>query len=167
MVSLWYEKVLWFDEKHIYCHFPLLIVKGPLGNHKKFQKIKEASFKGSNVNVWEDVVLSDLIKWSHTRYSLKAHSLCCKMVHLILKNKQKWECFREFNTSVSSKNGKNLMFFMALTRKPYNIWGSNCGWLHMTTSTSYKLSFVQFWGGNVEILVELIWNYPYMYSQPQ
>ena len=165
MVSLWYEKVLWFDEKHIYCHFPLLIVKGPLGNHKKFQKIKEASFKGSNVSLRRHGSL-----WPHQMkpYKILIESpLCCKMVHLILKNKQKWECYREFNTSVSSKNGKNLMFFMALTRKPYNIWGSNCGWLHMTTSTSYKLSFVQFWGGNVEILVELIWSYPYMYSQPR
>ena len=164
MVSLWYEKVLWFDEKHIYCHFPLLIVKGPLGNHKKFQKIKEASFKGSNVSLRRHGSL-----WPH---QMKPYKILIESPFFMLqdgafnfKKQAKWESYREFNTSVSSKN--IWCFFMALTRKPYNIWGSNCGWLHMTTSTSYKLSFVQFWGGNVEILVELIWNYPYMYSQPQ
>jgi len=41
----------------------------------------------------------DLIKWSHTRYPMKAHSLCYKMVHLILERKQKWESYSEFNTS--------------------------------------------------------------------
>ena len=33
----------------------------------------------------------------------------------------------------------------------------------MTTSTSYKPSFVRFWDGHVKTLVELIWNYPYVY----
>ena len=60
-----------------------------------------------------------------------------------------------------TKIGKKFDVLMALTRKPYNVWGSCCGWFHMTTSTLCKLSFVQFWGGHVKIFVELIWNYPF------
>jgi len=52
---------------------------------------------------------------------MKAHSLCYKMVHLILKSKQKWESYREFNTSGSSRNGNKIAILMALTRKPYNV----------------------------------------------
>jgi len=74
-------------------------------------------FEGSKVK--ESVVLSDLIKW---RYPMKVHSLCYKMVCLILKIKQKWESYSEFNSSGSSKNGEKNDALMALTGKPYNVW---------------------------------------------
>jgi len=40
---------------------------------------------------------------------MKAHSLCYKMVCLILKIKQKWESYSEFNPSGSSKKGDKKM----------------------------------------------------------
>jgi len=43
------------------------------------------------------------------------------MVHLILKSKQKWESYREFNTNGSNKIGEKFDVLMALTRKPYNV----------------------------------------------
>ena len=62
----------------------------------------------------------------------------------------------------TAKTGKWFNAWMVLTRKPYSIWGSNCGWVHMTTSTSNKPNFLRFWDGHVKTLVELIWNYPLM-----
>jgi len=43
------------------------------------------------------------------------------MVCLILKIKQKWESYSEFNSSGSSKNGEKNDALMALTGKPYNV----------------------------------------------
>ena len=98
-IVIWQKMYIQFFFSTVFLPIPiiiLLMVKGPVSNHKKLKKIKAAVFEGSKVKVQEGMVFSDLIKWSHTRYPMKDHSLCYKMVHLILN--QKWESYTKFNT---------------------------------------------------------------------
>ena len=89
---------------------------------------------------------------------MKAHSLSYKIVCSILNRSKIGEVTGNWIVAGIAKNGKWCNVWMALTRKPYSVWSSNgaCK-VHMTTSTSYKPSFIQFWEGHVKTLVELLW----------
>ena len=74
---------------------------------------------------------------------MKAHFLCCKMVHFISEMDKQWESYRELNSRKFSINiGRRINFKLALTRKPYNKQGILSGFIK-TTNTTYIPSFVQ------------------------
>ena len=114
---------------------------GSIGE-QQFSKKKKMFLRGQRSKLDKTCFLFTTLKWSHTKFFMLQDSV--------------------FNFKKRSKNGdvmgnwivagiaKNEKWWMALTRKSYSVWGSNCAWVHVTTSTSYKPSLVQFWEGHVK-----------------